>query len=154
MLLPLIITTDQLRREDGAKYLPFLKSDLPHSWKQAPALTGLTNREPKFGWLPSDYLVRRWQAQGEHMEFFIFQFTECCLQHRPPQMFKSREGNPRTLLYTVLWSSLCFYCINVSDKQKTFLHLHLNPTKAGALIKPKKCSQHPRRKMCLAAVTF
>ena len=152
-MLPLIITTDQLRREDGTKYLPFLKSDLPHSWKQAPALTGLTNKEPKFGRLPSDYLARRWQVQGGHTEF-IFQFTECCLQHRPLQMFKSRKGNPGTLLYTVLWSSLCFYCINVSDKQKAFLHLHHNPTKAGALIKPEKCSQHPRRKIYLAAVTF
>ena len=148
MLLPLIITTDQLRREDGAKYLPF-----PHDWKQAPALTGLTNREPKFGWLPSDYLARRRQAQGGRMEF-VFQFAGCCLQHRPPQVFQSREGNPGTLVYTALWSSLCFYGTNLSDKQKAFLHLHLNPTKAGTLIKPKKCSQHPRRKMCLAAVTF
>lgn len=153
MLLPLIITTDQLRREDGAKYLPFLKSDLPHGWKQAPALTGLTNREPKFGRLPSDYLARRWQAQGGRTEF-ISPFTERCLQHRPPQMFKSREGNPGTLVYTALWSSLRFYHTNISDKQKAFLHLHLNPTKAGALIKPKKCCQHPRRKLCLAAVTF
>ena len=153
MLLPLTITTDQLRREDGAKYLPFLKSDLPHDWKQAPALTGLTNREPKFGWLPSDYLARRRQAQGGRMEF-IFQFAGCCLQHRPPQVFKSREGNPGTLVYTALWSSLCFYGTNLSDKQKAFLHLHFNPTKAGTLIKLKKCSQHPRRKMCLAAVTF